>query len=168
MNEQLGDVETCIDLLKTPIGGLEVTASDSAITSIYFVEEVANAKPNNLTREAIRQLAAYLAGETEVFDLPLSPKGTVFQQQVWQQLCQIPFGATCSYAELAAKLNNPKAVRAVGAANGKNPISIVVPCHRVIGANGTLTGYAGGLERKAWLLNLENAQAKLAFAEVDE
>ena len=144
-----------------------MTASDHGITSIYFVDEVKQPNPNSLTEKAKNQLSAYFAGEPVTFDLPLLPTGTAFQQQVWQQLCKIPYGETCSYGDLASDLNNPKAVRAVGAANGKNPISIIVPCHRVIGANGTLTGYAGGLDRKAWLLNLENAQTKCAFVGSD-
>lgn len=167
MNEYSSNVDTFVDYLETPIGWLEVTASDLAITSIYFVDEVKQTHPHPLTVKAKEQLSAYFAGECIAFDLPLSPKGTMFQQQVWQKLCDIPYGETCSYGELASNIDNPKAVRAVGAANGKNPISIVVPCHRVIGANGTLTGYAGGLDRKAWLLNLENTQTKLGFVESD-
>ena len=111
---------------------------------------------NAVTKEAKQQLSEYFNQQRKAFDLPLAPVGTQFQQNVWQQLCAIPYGETCSYADIAKQLNNPNAVRAVGSANGKNPISIVVPCHRVIGANGTLTGYAGGLTRKAALLTLEN------------
>ncbi|MCC6407393.1 MAG: methylated-DNA--[protein]-cysteine S-methyltransferase [Planctomycetes bacterium] len=103
------------------------------------------------------ELAAYFAGERESFDLELSPRGTPFQRAVWQALCAIPFGETRSYAELARRIGRPKAVRAVGAANGANPWAIVVPCHRVIGADGSLTGYAGGLERKRELLARERA-----------
>jgi methylated-DNA-[protein]-cysteine S-methyltransferase len=101
------------------------------------------------------QLAAYFAGELTEFDVPLHMVGTDFQRRVWQGLCQIPFGETWSYVELAGKVGNIKACRAVGLANGRNPISIIVPCHRVIGADGTLTGYGGGLDRKAWLLGHE-------------
>ncbi|WP_347901394.1 methylated-DNA--[protein]-cysteine S-methyltransferase [Pseudomonas purpurea] len=102
-----------------------------------------------------RQLDEYFEGNREVFDLRLAPQGTAFQQQVWQALQRIPYGRTWSYAELALHIDNPKAIRAVGTANGANPISIIIPCHRVIGSNGTLTGYAGGLARKQALLELE-------------
>ena len=120
------------------------------------MQEDAPAIGNAVTKEAKQQLSEYFDQQRKAFDLPLAPVGTQFQQNVWQQLCAIPYGETCSYADIAKQLNNPNAVRAVGSANGKNPISIVVPCHRVIGANGTLTGYAGGLTRKAALLTLEN------------
>ncbi|WP_304072710.1 methylated-DNA--[protein]-cysteine S-methyltransferase [Nocardiopsis listeri] len=106
--------------------------------------------------EVKRQLIAYFAGELREFDLPLAPAGTPWQLRVWRALTTIPYGETAGYGELAEELGRPTASRAVGAANGRNPISIIVPCHRVIGANGSLTGYAGGLERKKKLLNLEN------------
>jgi methylated-DNA-[protein]-cysteine S-methyltransferase len=105
--------------------------------------------------EAIAQLRAYFAGETQSFDLPLKFEGTAFQKRVWQALLEIPYGETRSYKEIAARIGNFRAVRAVGLANGRNPIGIIVPCHRVIGANGTLTGYGGGLPRKRWLLQHE-------------
>jgi methylated-DNA-[protein]-cysteine S-methyltransferase len=101
---------------------------------------------------AIRQLSEYFAGSRRVFDLPLRMQGTLFQQRVWRQLAEIPYGTTWSYGELAKRIDNPSASRAVGLANGRNPISILVPCHRVIGADGSLTGYGGGLDRKRWLL----------------
>ncbi|SIO84292.1 methylated-DNA--[protein]-cysteine S-methyltransferase [Nocardiopsis sp. JB363] len=106
--------------------------------------------------EVRRQLAAYFAGELREFDLPLAPAGTPWQLRVWRALTTIPYGETAGYGELAEELGRPTASRALGAANGRNPISVIVPCHRVIGANGSLTGYAGGLERKKKLLNLEN------------
>jgi methylated-DNA-[protein]-cysteine S-methyltransferase len=108
--------------------------------------------------EVCRQLDEYFAGRRQRFELPLAPQGTVFQQAVWQALQSIPYGQTSSYSALAAKIARPKAVRAVGAANGANPIAIIIPCHRVIGRDGSLTGYAGGLPRKALLLRLEGAQ----------
>ena len=111
-------------------------------------------------REAQRQLEEYFAGERTEFSLPLESHGTDFQQRVWRALRAIPFGTTISYGELARRIGNPRAVRAVGLANGRNPISIIVPCHRVIGANGTLTGYGGGLERKRFLLALESGGAR--------
>ncbi|GAC16520.1 methylated-DNA--[protein]-cysteine S-methyltransferase [Aliiglaciecola lipolytica] len=148
--------EIYFEYLTTPIGQLEICANESAITSIYFSNvQQQYAQTSELTHEAAAQLTAYFNGNLTEFQLPLGSAGTEFQQQVWQALCHIPFGSTCSYADIANQLQNPKAVRAVGAANGKNPISIVVPCHRVIGKNGTLTGYAGGLDRKSWLLALE-------------
>src|SRR5690606_19796588 len=104
---------------------------------------------------AEQQLAAYFAGEASDFDLPLAPRGTPFQQQVWTALRTIPRGETRSYAAIARQIENPDAIRAVGAANGANPIAIIIPCHRVIASDGTLHGYAGGLERKRWLLDLE-------------
>lgn len=108
--------------------------------------------------EVCRQLDEYFAGRRQRFELPLAPQGRVFQQAVWQALQSIPYGQTSSYSALAAKIARPKAVRAVGAANGANPIAIIIPCHRVIGRDGSLTGYAGGLPRKALLLRLEGAQ----------
>ncbi len=110
--------------------------------------------------EPLEQLAQYFQGERQQFDLELDPEGTDFQLRVWQALCEIPFGGTLSYGEIAEKLGKPAAARAVGAANGRNPIAIVVPCHRVIGSDGTLTGYAGGLEIKQWLLQHEGVRAE--------
>lgn len=110
--------------------------------------------PFHLIRE---QLAEYFAGVRQTFDVPLKLSGTPFQRRVWQELTQIPFGTTLSYAQLAARVGNPNATRAVGAANGRNPVSILVPCHRVIGANGKLTGYGGGVDNKDWLLQWERA-----------
>jgi len=112
-------------------------------------------------KKAIDQLHSYFAGELEAFDLPLAPEGTPFQQSVWRNLCEIPFGKTISYGELAQRIGNPKASRAVGLANGSNPIPIVIPCHRVIGSNGKLTGYGGGLPIKEKLLALERRQLRL-------
>jgi methylated-DNA-[protein]-cysteine S-methyltransferase len=109
----------------------------------------------------MRQLRAYFAGELETFDLPLAPEGTPFQLEVWRRLCEIPYGETISYGELARRLGNPNASRAVGLANGANPIPIVIPCHRVIGSDGKLTGYGGGLPIKEKLLALERGQLRL-------
>lgn len=148
-----------IDYLDTPSGLLKIYATDKAINAITFVDhQNEDSAANALTAQAAFQLTEYFANARRTFDLPLAPGGTVFQQQVWQLLCDIPYGETVSYSIIARRLGNPKAVRAVGSANGKNPISIIVPCHRVIGANGTLTGYAGGLARKSQLLRLENPQ----------
>lgn len=107
----------------------------------------------------VEQFAAYFSGRLQQFDLPLAARGTPFQQAVWRVLCDIPYGETVSYLEIAYAIGNPKSVRAVGAANGRNPLSIIVPCHRVIGRNGELTGYAGGIPIKRWLLELEQRHA---------
>lgn len=149
--------------LPTPIGDLGIFADNEAIYRVEFIEMVKNHKLMNtevhkesdLTLRAKKQLMQYFAGKTTVFDLPLAPQGTPFRQQTWQALQKIPYGETRYYSQQAELMNNKKAVRAVGAANGANPIAIIIPCHRVIGKNGSLTGYAGGLHRKAWLLNFE-------------
>lgn len=139
--------------IESPLGPVQICADDHGICKINLgIATPAPDLPSTLTAQAASQLQQYFAGTLTQFSLPLTASGTVFQQQVWQALCRLPFGQTCSYADIARAIANPKAVRAVGAANGKNPIAIVVPCHRVIGANGTLTGYAGGLDNKAWLL----------------
>ena len=146
-----------IDYMQTPVGLLEIQASEKGISRVIFCESKnSESTPNSHTQNCKQQLEEYFAGKRQTFDLPLDQVGTKFQQQVWHCLLQLPFGTSASYGQIANMMDNPKAVRAVGAANGKNPISIIVPCHRVIGQNGTLTGYAGGLTRKAWLLNHEN------------
>jgi methylated-DNA-[protein]-cysteine S-methyltransferase len=144
------------DHLDTPLGNMEISANSSAVLAILFVDEVRKANSNLLTDLAKGQLLSYFKGDLEKFDIPMDAKGTDFQKQVWQSLTTIGYGQTCSYSDIANKIENPKAVRAVGSANGKNPMTIVVPCHRVIGANGSLTGYASGVDRKAWLLNHES------------
>ena len=147
-----------IDYVESPIGTLEITASNSGLISLYFKPRSQTVCANTITKAAQTQLAEYFNGTRKVFDLQLDTHGTAFQKAVWQQLLRIPYGEVRSYLDIARGLNNDKAVRAVGAANGRNPVSIIVPCHRVIGNNGKLTGYAGGLERKAWLLQHEGAQ----------
>ncbi|GGO66424.1 methylated-DNA--[protein]-cysteine S-methyltransferase [Bowmanella pacifica] len=148
--------------LQSPIGLVEISAVTQGIRAIKFVEKRGfEAQQTPLLNLATEQLAGYFDGQRQVFDLPLAAQGTSFQQQVWNALLSIPFGQTASYLDIARKIGNPAAVRAVGAANGKNPLSVVVPCHRIIGSNGTLTGYAGGLERKAWLLQHEQLQPSL-------
>ncbi len=147
-----------IESIHSPCGVVEVIASEKGITAIRFTESDDIAEtPSALTSQACAQLQEYFAGKRTTFDLPLAAAGTTFQQQVWQALLNIPYGKTCSYGDIARAIGNPKGVRAVGLANGKNPLAIVVPCHRVIGANGKLTGYAGGLNRKQQLLALEGA-----------
>ncbi|GGX88685.1 methylated-DNA--protein-cysteine methyltransferase [Litchfieldella qijiaojingensis] len=138
---------------ETPLGLLRIRASEEGLTEVTFVETRDEPpRPHPHTQRCCEQLAEYFEGQRQDFDLPLAPQGTPFQQNVWAQLTKIPFGETCSYAEIAERIGQLTAMRAVGAANGRNPLAIVVPCHRVIGRNGQLTGYAGGLERKRWLL----------------
>ncbi len=145
-------------LLDSPIGWLIIEANDHAITRIAWCDDVSPPEPNasELTQTASAQLHDYFNGQRQQFNLPLAPIGTEFQQRCWQALCVIPYGATRSYADQAQAIAHPQSVRAVGQANGANPIAIVIPCHRVIGANGRLTGYTGGLNRKRWLLACEH------------
>jgi len=154
--------------IESPVGPLLLAADDSGLRSIEFINgrRTVQADPQWLEdaeplRETIRQLRAYFAGELEAFDLKLTPQGTPFQLSVWNRLCEIPYGETISYGELARRVGNPNASRAVGLANGSNPIPIVIPCHRVIGSNGKLTGYGGGLPIKEKLLGLERRQLRL-------
>ena len=150
--------------MESPVGKLKLVASANALIAVLWERE----RPNRVKLamlqhdpqqpiliETERQLGEYFAGTRNQFDLPLEPAGTEFQKKVWQALREIPFGQTRSYLDLAKSIGSAKAVRAVGAANGKNPLSIVVPCHRIVGANGALTGFAGGLKAKAKLLALE-------------
>lgn len=144
----------------SPVGDILLRAGeDGRLTDLYLRHEE-QAPTGGGPFDAVRQqLDAYFAGELEAFDLDLDPRGTPFQQRVWGELTRIPFGETISYSELAHRLGDPKLVRAVGLANGRNPISIVIPCHRVIGADGSLVGYGGGLDRKRWLLQHEAVTA---------
>jgi len=152
--------------LTTPIGELVITADpDGAVTSLHLPNHPPDTtgweRDDALLDPARRQLAEYFAGERTAFDLPLRPAGAEFQKQVWDALLRIPYGETASYGEIARELGHPTASRAVGAANGRNPIAIIVPCHRVIGSDGSLTGYAGGLDCKRALLDLEAGRAAL-------
>ena len=144
---------------KSPVSILEIKANEKAITEVSMLKKEPvemQTSTNPIIVEACKQFDEYFAGTRQVFDLPLSPQGgTPFQQTVWKQLLEIPYGKTISYAQLAQAINNPKACRAVGSANGKNPISIIIPCHRVIAADGSLGGYASGLVVKKQLLDLE-------------
>jgi len=146
-------MERCMD---SPIGPLCITEQDGAVTGIAFRTGGADASP--LLLEAERQLRDYFAGVRRTFALPLAPEGTPFQRAVWDALCTVPYGETRSYGEIAAQVGRPKAARAVGMANHRNPIPIVIPCHRVIGGDGSLTGYGGGLDKKSFLLELEKAK----------
>jgi len=151
--------------IDSPVGPLLLAASDDGLHAIEFHDARHPVKRGDdwrdgnhpLLREAERQLREYFAGKRRSFDLPLAPKGTPFQREVWQALASIPYGRTSSYGELAARVGRPSASRAIGAANGRNPLPIVLPCHRVIGADGSLTGFGGGLPTKQFLLKLEGA-----------
>lgn len=143
--------------LETPLGTAVIAGDEKGISRISISDEKSPASheiPDHL-RKAVMQLKEYFVGERKNFDLNLNPEGTEFQKEIWQQLQAIPFGKTTSYLELSKQFGNTKAIRAVAAANGKNPLWIVIPCHRVIGSDGSLTGYAGGLWRKKWLLQHE-------------
>jgi methylated-DNA-[protein]-cysteine S-methyltransferase len=142
---------------ETTLGRVVITTSDDALLALKLDASAEGPPPEGVAREAACQLDAYLAGERADFDLPLAPQGSAFEREVWTALAEIPFGETRSYGELAGQLGRPSAARAVGRANGRNPLWVVVPCHRVIGADGALTGYAGGLDVKRTLLQLESA-----------
>lgn len=147
------------DTLETPIGELTIEADSGAVRAILFDQPIASHNPNEVTRKCRQQLEEYFRGERTSFNLPLVFQGTPFQEEVWRALLHVPFARTASYGEQARRIERPKAVRAVGAANGQNKHTIVIPCHRVIGANGSLTGYGGGIERKKWLLEHEERVA---------
>ena len=149
-------------VMNSSIGPLTIVADGGSVVAIYMAEHKRAPESTELGErvddahpEATRQLQEYFDGERRQFSLPLAPRGTEFQRRVWAALAEIPYGETRSYGELATALGRPGASRAVGMANGRNPISIVVPCHRVVGANGSITGYAGGVERKVYLLDFE-------------
>lgn len=153
-------------VMESPIGYLEVTEEDGAITKICFAENDEHGGTDDLRgkngqsavlQETVRQLEEYFAGERKEFSVPIAPRGTEFQKKIWKILTRIPYGETRSYGEIARMAGNEKACRAVGMANHNNPVPILIPCHRVIGKNGKLTGYAGGLEKKTALLELERS-----------
>jgi methylated-DNA-[protein]-cysteine S-methyltransferase len=155
---------TAFALLASPVGELRLIADDDGLAAILFPDHhgaAVSPVPTDVAPDhpvlaiARLQLAEYFAGTRDRFTIPLSPRGTPFQHRVWEALATIPYAETRSYLEIARAIGSPTAMRAVGAANGKNPLSIVVPCHRVIGANGTLTGFGGGLDAKRWLLDHE-------------
>jgi methylated-DNA-[protein]-cysteine S-methyltransferase len=146
-----------VTFIKTPLGIAKIVGDEEGISIISILSEgeLSITIPNEL-QEAVSQLQDYFSGKRNYFSFKLNPKGTDFQQKVWQELLKIPFGKTISYLDLAKKLGDAKVIRAAASANGKNPLWIVVPCHRVVGTDGSLTGYAGGLWRKKWLLEHEN------------
>jgi methylated-DNA-[protein]-cysteine S-methyltransferase len=153
--------------MKSPVGTLTLVENDGALVGVCmdtYEAPKAERRETPLLKRARAQLLEYFAGEREAFDLPLAAEGTEFQRQVWKALTKIPFGETRSYADIAKAIGRPNAVRAVGAANGANPLGVIVPCHRVIGANGSLVGYGGGLPRKKWLLAHEQRLPLFATA----
>ncbi|GAB4373703.1 MAG: methylated-DNA--[protein]-cysteine S-methyltransferase [Acidobacteriota bacterium] len=151
--------------LETPIGWLAIHAGEDGLTRVEFAEgpvpESGRGRARQIAGQAARELREYFEGTRRAFDTPLAPSGTAFQRAVWGRVRAIPWGATVTYGEIARALGDERKVRAVGAANGANPLPIFIPCHRVVGADGSLTGYAGGLERKAWLLAHESRQKSL-------
>jgi methylated-DNA-[protein]-cysteine S-methyltransferase len=150
-----------VDYIDSPLGRLEFKASNKGISQVIFSgDKNEPVNTNEITERCKQQLLEYFKGDRKVFDLALDPKGTDFQQLVWRCLSKIPFGEIYTYLDIAKMLGKPKGSQAVGGANGRNPLTLIVPCHRVIGSNGSLTGYAGGIERKLWLLNHEGAVVK--------
>jgi methylated-DNA-[protein]-cysteine S-methyltransferase len=159
-------MSTIIGYYACPLGLLEIEAEKDTLVSVKFLSDDFPNKPNqdvdsDIITETIKQLTQYFASERKQFDIPVKLLGTEFQMQVWKELRNIPFGQTISYGQLADRLGSRDLVRAVGSANGKNPIGIIIPCHRVIGGQGDLVGYAGGLWRKQWLLEHEGSQQLL-------
>lgn len=152
-------IDLKIAYYNTPIGILEICVTEQNIVSVYFLESNPdkNSQISPPLENCIQQLDEYFHHKRQKFDLPLMPQGTSFQKLVWEKLLEIPYGRTSSYLDIAKQIGNPKAIRAVGGANGKNPIAIIIPCHRVIGASGKLIGYGGGLWRKEWLLKHEQS-----------
>ncbi|WP_372975005.1 methylated-DNA--[protein]-cysteine S-methyltransferase [Muriicola sp.] len=146
--------------IKTPLGTAKIEGHLHGITSISVIDRETEMKSNISPEleEAVRQIEEYFLGKRKEFTFKLNPTGTEFQKKVWDELLKIPFGKTISYLDLSKKLGDPKAIRAVAAANGKNPIWIVIPCHRVVGSKGEMVGYAGGIHRKKWLLNHERTE----------
>jgi methylated-DNA-[protein]-cysteine S-methyltransferase len=148
---------TYVSYYESPIGYLRILSNGKAIKEIKFMDSDGPEDPDIHTESARTQLREYFDGMRDSFQLELAPEGTEFERSVWQQLLEVPNGTTCTYGDVAKKIGDSKASQAVGRANGKNPIAIVIPCHRVIGSDNKLTGYAGGLERKEWLLKHEGA-----------
>lgn len=171
--------------MPSPVGALLLVADDTGLTGVHFEPhtgrdapapgwrradeaEGAESPAARVLADARAQLDAYFAGTRTTFDLPLAPHGTPFQQRVWSALRELAYGETISYLELARRVGDPRAVRAVGGANGRNPIPVIVPCHRVIGADGSLTGFGGGIERKRWLLRHEGALPDVPAADASQ
>lgn len=164
------DANLAIQRIDSPIGGLEIIADANGIIAINFdavVEQLdssSDSTGNQHTQQCVSELVEYFAGTRQQFSVPLNPQGTAFQLSVWQALQAIPYGQTCSYLDIAQAIGNPKSVRAVGGANGRNPIPIIIPCHRVIGRDGSLVGFSGGMNKKITLLTIEKAQCLASMA----
>lgn len=153
--------------LPSPLGWLRLKANAIGLTHLDFVEECGDeSSPNDYTELAAKELSAYFAGELEVFTVPLCLQGTHFQLNVWEELQKIPFGTQVSYETIARRLGDVKVIRAAATANGRNPVPIIVPCHRVVGKDGSLTGYSGGLQKKKWLLEWEQRTFQPSLLEV--
>lgn len=145
-------------VIESPLGNIKLIEKDDNLTELIFTEDPLTTAPeNDLLIDAISQISAYFSSKRQEFDIPIEPVGTDFQLKVWHELLNIPYGTTVSYQEVANRLGDPKSIRAAASANGKNPIAIIIPCHRVIGIHGEMTGYAGGIQRKKDLLSLEGA-----------
>lgn len=150
-------------IISSPLGMLEITGSHGVIFSVLFLDDK-KSKPTKVPvslQKCVTQLEEYFSWKRKIFDVPLQPNGTVFQRSVWDALLKITFGKTTSYLKLARELGDEKSIRAAASANGKNPIAIIIPCHRVIGSHGEMVGYAGGLKRKEWLLAHEKGEEQL-------
>lgn len=146
-----------VQTMASPLGYLKICCDEEAVCELHYVENAEEDRGNAVTRETIRQLEEYFEGKRTSFDVKIHVEGTPFQKQVWQALCQIPYGETRSYKDIAVLVGNPKASRAIGMANNKNPIPILIPCHRVIGTSGKMVGYRDGIDKKIILLELEKA-----------
>jgi len=157
-----------VGFFQSPLGTMQIEASESVLVSVKFLSEEKSERPNqsggsDIIAKTINQLTAYFAGDLTKFDLPIVFTGTEFQEQVWSEVLKIPYGSTATYGQIAERIGAREMARAVGSANGDNPLWIIVPCHRVIGSQGELTGYAGGLWRKQWLLEHEGYQQLLPW-----
>jgi methylated-DNA-[protein]-cysteine S-methyltransferase len=145
-------------VIESPLGNIRLIEKDDHLVELVFTEDPLTTAPeNDLLKDAISQIDEYFSSKRQEFDLPIEPVGTEFQLKVWHELINIPYSTTISYQEVANRLGDPKSIRAGASANGKNPIAIIIPCHRVIGSHGEMTGYAGGIQRKKDLLSLEGA-----------
>lgn len=145
-------------VIESPLGNIKLVEKDDHLTELSFTEDsLTPSQENPLLKDAANQIEEYFSNKRKEFDLPVEPVGTEFQLKVWHELLSIPYGTTVSYQEIANRLGDPKSIRAAASANGKNPLAIIIPCHRVIGSHGEMTGYAGGIQRKKDLLTLEGA-----------
>jgi methylated-DNA-[protein]-cysteine S-methyltransferase len=150
------DIFSSVVYFESPLGLIRISGNENAVCEVFFVDEKTVAEnPNDIHLDCKSQLENYFSGTLQKFSVPVQPSGTRFQKQVWDSLTEIPYAKTATYGDISKTIQNEKSIRAVGAANGQNPIAIIIPCHRVIGADGSLTGYAGGLWRKQWLLEHE-------------